>query len=62
MVERPLIRDDETMTVEASMLFAVHPGYVTGEVNALVCDNYQIGPEGPGACLHKTPKGVIEVQ
>jgi Xaa-Pro aminopeptidase len=61
MVERPLIREDETMTIEESMVLAVHPGYITAEVNALVCDNYGIGPDGAGECLHLTPKGVIEV-
>ena len=29
MVERPLIRDDETMPLEAGMCLAVHPGYET---------------------------------
>ena len=29
LVERPLIRADETMTIEADMNFAVHPGYET---------------------------------
>ena len=61
MVERPLIRDDETMVIAEGMSIVVHPGYVTSEVNALVCDNYRIGPEGAGACLHTTPKHVIEL-
>ena len=24
-----------------------------------VCDNYIIGPDGPGECLHQTPKEII---
>lgn len=61
MVERPLVRSDETMTIEAGMSIVVHPGYVTEQVNALICDNYRIGPQGAGACLHRTPKTVIEL-
>ena len=61
MVERPLVRADETMTIEPDMSIVVHPGYVTEQVNALICDNYRIGADGPGACLHRTPKTVIEV-
>lgn len=61
MVERPLIRSDETMRIAADMSIVVHPGYVTEQVNALICDNYRIGTDGAGACLHRTPKTVIEV-
>jgi Xaa-Pro aminopeptidase len=61
MVERPLIRSDETMTIEAGMSLAVHPGYETDSIFAVICDNYLIGPAGPGECLHKTPKQIFEV-
>lgn len=61
MVERPLIRDDETMAIEADMNIVVHPGYVTDEANALVCDNYRICRNGPGKSLHTTPQEVLEV-
>lgn len=61
MVERPLVRSDETMTIEAGMSIVVHPGYVTELVNALICDNYRIAADGVGPCLHTTPKTVIEV-
>lgn len=61
MVERPLIRQDETMTIEQDMNIVVHPGYVTEEANALVCDNYRIGADGPGESLHRTPKEVLEI-
>jgi len=27
----------------------------------VICDNYLIESDGPGACLHKTPKQVFEV-
>jgi len=56
-----LVRCDETMTIEEHMNFAVHPGYETPSIFAVICDNYLIESDGPGACLHKTPKQVFEV-
>lgn len=61
MVERPLIRDDESMRITEGMSIVVHPGYINDEVFALICDNYRIGADGPGECLHRTPKELIEV-
>ena len=61
LVERPLIRADETMAIEETMNLAVHPGYETPSIFAVICDNYLIGPDGPGECLHKTPKQVFEL-
>jgi Xaa-Pro aminopeptidase len=61
LVERPLIRADETMKIEEHMNLAVHPGYETPSIFAVICDNYFIEAGGPGACLHKTPKQVFEV-
>lgn len=61
MVERPLIRHDETMPLAESMLLAVHPGYDDGRVFAVICDNYLVGATGPHACLHKTDKKVFEL-
>lgn len=43
MVERPLIRHDETMRIAANMNIVVHPGFVDSEMFAVVCDNYLIG-------------------
>jgi Xaa-Pro aminopeptidase len=61
MVERPLIRDDETMPIAADMSIVVHPGIMTPQMFAVVCDNYLIGPQGPGECLHRTPQDIIEI-
>jgi Xaa-Pro aminopeptidase len=61
LVERPLVRADETMNIEEHMNLAVHPGYETPSIFAVICDNYFIEAGGPGACLHKTPKQVFEV-
>ncbi|MCL4676599.1 MAG: M24 family metallopeptidase, partial [Pararhodobacter sp.] len=61
MVERPLIRADETMPLAEGMLLAVHPGYDDGRVFAVICDNYMIEADGPGDCLHKTEKKIFEL-
>jgi Xaa-Pro aminopeptidase len=61
MVERPMIRADETMPIEANMNFAVHPGYNTATMWATICDNYMVEAHGVGDCLHKTEKKVFEV-
>jgi Xaa-Pro aminopeptidase len=61
LVERPLLRADETMTIEEDMNLAVHPGYETDSIFAVICDNYIVEAGGPGACLHRTPKQVFEL-
>jgi Xaa-Pro aminopeptidase len=61
LVERPLVRADETMVIEEHMNLAVHPGYETPSIFAVICDNYFIEAGGPGACLHKTPKQIFEI-
>ncbi|PVH27525.1 M24 family metallopeptidase [Pararhodobacter oceanensis] len=61
MVERPLIRRDETMPLAAGMCLAVHPGFDDDRVFAVICDNYMIEAEGPGACLHQTEKKIFEL-
>lgn len=61
MVERPLIRRDEPMTLAAGMNLSVHPGYETERLFAVICDNYLIGPSGPGQCLHRTEKTISEL-
>jgi Xaa-Pro aminopeptidase len=61
MVERPMIRADETMTIEANMNFAVHPGYDTSSMWSTICDNYLVEADGVGECLHKTEKRIFEL-
>ncbi len=56
LVERPLIRNDEPMTIAKDMNIVVHPTYIRGHVLSWVCDNYLIGPDGPGERLHRFPK------
>ncbi len=61
LVERPLIRSDETMTLAAGMNLAVHPGYETDAIFAVICDNYLVDADGPSECLHETEKKIFEV-
>ena len=61
MVERPMLRADETMPIEANMNFAVHPGFENTKMWMTICDNYIVGANGPGDCMHKTEKKIFEV-
>lgn len=61
MVERPLLRRDETLALAAGQCLAVHPGYDDGTVFAVICDNYMVDTGGVSECLHKTEKKVFEV-
>jgi Xaa-Pro aminopeptidase len=61
LVERPLIRADETMTLAEGMNLAVHPGYETESIFAVICDNYLVESNGVSACLHSTEKTVFEL-
>lgn len=61
MVERPLIRQDETMRIAEGMNLTIHPSVKTDEVFVAVVDNYFVGPDGPGECLHRSEKAIIEI-
>jgi Xaa-Pro aminopeptidase len=61
MVERPMLRADETMPLEAGMNFAVHPGYESSSMWMTICDNYMVEVDGVSECLHKTEKRIFEV-
>ena len=61
LVERPLVRSDETMTLAAGMNLAVHPGYEADALFAVVCDNYLVEANGVSECLHKTEKKIFEL-
>jgi len=60
LVERPFVRFDETFTIEADVNMACHPKYVRDGVFAWICDNYLIGPDGPGPRLHAFPQAISE--
>jgi Xaa-Pro aminopeptidase len=61
LVERPLVRNDEPMTIEKDMNIVVHPTYIYGGYLNWLCDNYLIGGNGPGDRLHQFPEEVAEV-
>jgi len=61
LVERPLIRSDEPMAIAKDMNIVVHPTYIRGHVLSWVCDNYLIGPSGPGERLHHFPEVITEL-
>ena len=61
MVERPLIRNDDDMRLRQGMCLAVHPGYETPALFAVICDNYMIEENGAGECLHQTEKKIFEI-
>jgi Xaa-Pro aminopeptidase len=61
LVERPLIRSDEPMTIEKDMNIVVHPTYIHGGYLNWLCDNYLIGGNGPGDRLHRFAEDIIEV-
>ena len=61
MVERPLVREDEPMVIAQNMNIVVHPGIMNERVFMTNTDNYLIGADGPGECVHRTPKRILEV-
>jgi Xaa-Pro aminopeptidase len=61
MVERPMVRFDETMPVGAGMIVAAHPTYVTERTYSWVCDNFLIGERGVVERLHKFPQKIFEL-
>jgi len=61
LVERPLIRHDEPMSIAQDMNIVVHPTYIRGGVLSWVCDNYLIEAEGPGERLHAFPEIITEL-
>lgn len=61
LVERPLIRQDETQKVAAGMNFAVHPTVADGKtVFTTMCDNFIVG-DGAMERIHATEQKVFEV-
>jgi Xaa-Pro aminopeptidase len=61
LVERPLVRHDEPMTIEKDMNIVVHPTYIHAGYLNWLCDNYLIGGNGPGDRLHRFPEEVVEI-
>jgi Xaa-Pro aminopeptidase len=60
MVERPLIRADEPMTIEPGMCLAVHPNYMLQNLFMIVCDNYIVSGNSTDR-IHRTERRIFEV-
>jgi Xaa-Pro aminopeptidase len=61
MVERPLIRFDETMPVDKNMYFALHPAFSTERTYSWACDNFLLDLNGAVERLHHTPQILFEL-
>jgi Xaa-Pro aminopeptidase len=61
IVERPLVRADESMTIEPGMLIALHPMWVHSDTAQWLCDNVFIDSEGASAPLHGVEQKVFVV-
>jgi len=61
MVERPLIRHDETMRLAQHMAIVCHPGLMNERMFVHNTDIYLIEEHGASTCLHSTPKRIIQV-
>jgi len=60
-VERPAIRYDEPMRIQAGMNITIHPFAVNKEVWAAVTDNYLTTASGECVWTHSFPREVIVV-
>ncbi len=58
MVERPGIREEETMPIKANMNITVHPFVLTDRGYGYACDNFLVTEEGAER-MHRTPLQVF---
>jgi hypothetical protein len=49
------------MKIEKDMNIVVHPTYMRGGMLSWFCDNWLIGPNGPGERLHHFPEEITEL-
>ncbi len=60
LVERPLVRFDETMRIAARMNIAVHPMYHSKDTYTWICDNFLVTETGAER-LHAFPQEIVEL-
>ena len=60
-VERPLIRNDETMLIAADMNIGIHPIIANARVAATISDNFLTRSDGLPERLHQTAQKVFEI-
>ncbi len=61
MVERPLVRFDETMAVQANMYFSLHPAFSTEHGYSWTSDDYVVNADGTVERMHAMPQELFEV-
>jgi Xaa-Pro aminopeptidase len=61
LVERPLVRWDETMPLSEGMVMAVHPMIATDTSFTWICDNFLVRRDGPPERLHRFPEEIVEL-
>jgi hypothetical protein len=61
MVERPLIRHDETMEIRSNMFFALHPAFSTPHGYSFISDDYFLAGDGKVERLHAMPQELFEI-
>ncbi|HVD02048.1 MAG TPA: M24 family metallopeptidase [Candidatus Dormibacteraeota bacterium] len=61
MVERPLIRFDETLPVGSGMYFALHPAFSTERTYSWACDNFLLHDDGGIERLHRMERRLFEL-
>jgi hypothetical protein len=61
MVERPLMRHDESMRLSDRMVLACHPTYATATTFSWICDDFLVREGKPAERLHQTAEIVFEV-
>ena len=61
MVERPLLRFDETMPLASNMVMSAHPSYSSAGSYNWVCDNFLLGDSGVVEKLHQLPQKIYEL-
>lgn len=61
VVERPLIRQDETMPIGPNMNIGIHPRHGNERVFVTVCDNFLTLPNGMVERLLRSPRAIVEL-
>lgn len=61
MVERPLVRIDEPLAIQANTNIVVHPTYSHRGMMTWICDNYHVGQNGPVERFHESPQEITEL-
>jgi hypothetical protein len=61
MVERPLVRFDETMKIAKNMVLSAHPTYTTERTYSWSCDDFLVGEQDASERLHAFPQKIFEL-